>query len=82
MFEYGSILFKDLLAQVTNLMPLTLKFGKYRLRWFFTSQTTAAELSSMYRVPVAVIGFTDLGWSVKYPKRIKGILQVGLYPKN
>lgn len=36
----------------------------------------------MYRVPVAVIGFTDLGWTVKYPKRMKGILQVGLYPEK
>lgn len=36
----------------------------------------------MYRVPVAVSGFTDLGWSVKYPKRIKGTLQAGLYPMN
>ena len=73
---------KTIYSQVKNLMPLTLEFGKYRLRWFFTSQTTAAELSSMYRVPVALIGVTDLGWSVKYPKRIYGILQVGLYPEN
>lgn len=49
---------------------------------FFTSQTMAVKLSSIYNVPVAEVDFTDLGQGVKYPRRINGILQVVLYPKQ
>lgn len=36
----------------------------------------------MYKVPEAAGGFADLGWIVKYPRRIDGILEIELYPEN